>query len=86
MFNSRAERQGGGEKGGTNQPQTLEDVGAAHVVRMLTAYLEGQSGNQARLHSHHAHLAVQQEGVCPEIGHEYTAVRWSPIVCSFFSS
>lgn len=86
MFNSRVERQGGGEKGGTNEPQPLEDVGAAHVVRMLTAYLEGQSGNQARLHSHHAHLAAQEEGVHPEIGHEYTRVRRSLILCSFFSS
>lgn len=77
MFNSRVERQGGGGKGGTNEPQPLEDVGAAHVVRVLTAYLEGQSENQAHLHPHHAH---------PEIGHEYTRVRRSFILCSFFSS
>lgn len=26
MFNSQSGRQGGGEKGGTDKPQTLEDV------------------------------------------------------------
>lgn len=83
MFNSRVESQGGGEKGGMNKPQPLEDVGAAHVVRMLTAYLEGQSGNQARLHSHHAHSAAQEEGLHPEIGHEYTRVRRSLILFFF---
>lgn len=77
MFNSRVERQGGGGKGGTNEPQSLEDVGATRVVRVLTAYLEGQSENQAHLHSHHAH---------PERGHECARVRWSLILCSCFSS